>query len=170
MAGSDGNLIKHAVEELSRTGETDSELLMNIKNTIRAFSLYGHSGASAYYAISTLNELLSYRNLTPLSGDDGEWTLVGQDLPDDVKFLYQNRRLASVFKEVFKDGTRHVYDVDGFNFKTPNSEIIYNIESHRDVAFPYHQKTVYLEVPEDPSIADCQLAKRSYFEKLVSNS
>ena len=66
------------------------------------FAEEGHSGFSASYAINILTKLMEFKPLSPLTGEDDEWNLVGDG-------HWQNKRCSSVFKGV--DGS--CYDIDG---------------------------------------------------------
>jgi hypothetical protein len=103
------NILSHAKMELDRIGMTeDSEDEMNVQmrkhilHMMNEFAEEGHSGFSASYAISILTRLMNFKPLSPLSGDEAEWSEVGEG-------LRQNKRMSSVFKNA--DGS--CYDVDG---------------------------------------------------------
>lgn len=105
------SLLSYAESELDRIGMTaDSEemnlaMRKHILHMIDEFAKEGHSGFSAAYAISILKDLMQYKPLSPLTGEDDEWT----DVSDQSgKTLYQNKRCSSVFKEGDK-----AYDIDG---------------------------------------------------------
>jgi len=140
------NILSHAKVELDRIGMTEnSEDEMNvlmrkhILHMMNEFAEEGHSGFSASYAISILTKLMAFKPLTPLTGEDDEWTNVsdyGSDNPH-----YQNKRLSSVFKNA--DGS--CYDIDGRVFwewyrdEDGNVSKTYYTggESSVPVAFPY---------------------------------
>ena len=68
----------------------------------QAFADMGHSGGSAMVAIPTINRLLQFENLAPLTTDPEDWIEVGYD-------LWQNRRCSRMFSE---DGGKTYTDVD----------------------------------------------------------
>lgn len=159
------NLLSYAERELDIIGMTaDSEDEMNramrshIIHMVKEFSNEGHSGFSAHYAINTLQKLLKYEPLTPLTGEDDEWT----DVADrgDGRKLYQNKRCSRVFKD--EEGA---YDIEGRVFwewsERPLDEDeegypgVRRFKSHftsRDsrvrVSFPYQPTTEYVERTE----------------------
>ena len=107
------NLLSHAMDELDRIGMTeDSPDGMNVAmrkhvlHMMNEFAEEGHSGFSADYAISILTKLMDFKPLSPLTGEDSEWTNVRDYGPEPH---YQNKRRSSVFKDA--DGS--CYDIDG---------------------------------------------------------
>lgn len=80
----DSNLVAHADLELRLLGE-EEETIAGYMKVIRAFSGMEHSGGSASVAIPVLNDLLQYKNLTPLTDHPLEWNPVGRDLYQSVR-------------------------------------------------------------------------------------
>lgn len=82
------NLMKHARQELAllNNGSDIDEPLLQM---VQIFSDMGHSGSSAEYCRGALNELLAFRNLSPLTDDPEEW-----EKHSDV---WQNRRRSEAF-------------------------------------------------------------------------
>ena len=81
------NILKHAMDELDRIGMTeDSDDEMNVAmrkhilHMMQEFANEGHSGFSASYAINILTRLLDFKPLTPLTGEDDEWS---EELAED---------------------------------------------------------------------------------------
>ena len=89
------NLVNHAKRELELVGE-DPETIEGLLKVIQAFADMGHSGGSAAVAVPMINDLLQFKNLTPLTNDPEEWIEVGDD-------IWQNRRNPEAFS---KDGGR----------------------------------------------------------------
>lgn len=147
------SFIQFAESELDRIGMTaDSEDEMNlamrdhILRMVTAFSDEGHSGFSANYAANCLEKLLRYEPLSPLTGDDDEWTKLDYD--DDT--TYQNKRCS----HVFKDANGNAYDIDGIVFwewyTDPETGEKHKThftckDSRVPVEFPYTPKTEYKE-------------------------
>lgn len=105
-------LYDHAVHELDLIGLTDKDdyngmMRKHILHMVKEFCDEGHSGFSASYALRILEKLLAYKPLSPLTGEDDEWTEVTRQ--NDGVPLYQNKRLSSVFK----DGNGEAYDING---------------------------------------------------------
>lgn len=126
------NLVDYAKEELKRIGMIDSGEPYNdsvskaILDLIELFASQGHSGFTAPYTINTFKRLAMFEPLSPLSGEDDEWTDVGHG-------LLQNKRYSAVFKD--KDGV--AYNVEGKVF-TDDGEVWYTCKDSRvDVTFPY---------------------------------
>jgi len=106
------NMLSYAESELNRIGLTDEDeyngmMRKHILHMIKEFADEGHSGFSAQYAIDILSKLLSFKPLTPLTGEDDEWCDVSEY---GGTTTYQNKRCSSVFKEG-KDG--EAYNIDG---------------------------------------------------------
>jgi len=106
------NMLSYAESELNRIGLTDEDeyngmMRKHILHMIKEFADEGHSGFSAQYAIDILSKLLSFKPLTPLTGEDDEWCDVSEYSGTTT---YQNKRCSSVFKEG-EDG--EAYNIDG---------------------------------------------------------
>jgi hypothetical protein len=98
----DGNLVAHAKRELALIGE-DQDVIDWYVTVIRAFASYGHSGGSAMVTIPVLNELLQFRNLSPLTADPAEWI---DHTGISGTPMWQNRRCSEAFSE---DGGKTYY-------------------------------------------------------------
>lgn len=95
------SLVEYAKGELNRVDlEYDGEVGKAALAIVELFSTQGHSGGSAAITISVVERLLRFRPLTPLSGEDDEWTEVGPQ-------LWQNKRSPSVFKDL-----ERAWDID----------------------------------------------------------
>ena len=145
------SLVQYAENELNRIGMTDDGdmngmMRKHLLHMVKEFADEGHSGFSASYALQCLKKLLNFKPLSPLTGEDDEWTEVTQisGYPH-----FQNKRCGSVFKDG-KDG--HAYDIDGKVFwewyrdeETGEARKSYYtcFESRVPVTFPY-------TVPEEP--------------------
>ncbi len=75
----ESNLVEHAKRELVLAGN-DDDFNESIIEAVRGFTSYGHSGGSASVAIPMLNDLLQFKNLTPLTDDPIEWNQVSEDV------------------------------------------------------------------------------------------
>lgn len=117
-----GGLLDHARTELDRTGN-DDEFNECILKAIEGFLAFGHSGGSASVGIHILNELLQFKNLTPLTNDPHEWNEVGTR-------MYQSARNPEAFSE---DGGRTYYLLSEDNRNEVGAELIrtfYRTEDH----------------------------------------
>lgn len=95
------NLVAHAKRELEMIGE-EPDVIAGYLKVIRAFADMGHSGGSAMVAIPTINQLLQFENLSPLTDAPEDWIEVGYG-------MWQNRRCSRMFSE---DGGKTYTDVD----------------------------------------------------------
>ncbi len=144
------SLVQYAESELDRIGMTDDNdmngmMRKHLLHMVKEFADEGHSGFSASYALQCLQKLLRFKPLSPLTGEDEEWTDVSSisGVPH-----YQNKRCGSVFKDG-KDG--QAYDIDGKVFwewardenGEPYKSYYTGFESRVPVTFPY-------DVPDEP--------------------
>jgi hypothetical protein len=103
---------------------------------LEQFAEEGHSGMSASMAISLFERLARFEPLTPLTGDDDEWTEV-------VEGQWQNRRCS----HVFKDADGRAYDSNGRVFREPDGICFTSRDSRVYIEFPYTPKVEYVDVP-----------------------
>lgn len=89
------NLVEHARYELELLGE-EPETIEGYLKVVQAFADMGHSGASAEVAIPTLERLLRFMNLTPLTDDPAEWEHHGEVMFPPVG-VWQSRRCSEAF-------------------------------------------------------------------------
>ena len=143
------SLVSYAEKEMDLiglVGENDMNGAMrkHLLHMITEFSSEGHSGYSASYAISNLKRLLSFKPLSPLTGEDEEWSDVSEQKGNT---LYQNKRCGSVFKD-----DSGAWDIDGKVFwewytdpdtKEKHKSYYTGHDSRITVTFPYN-------VPDEP--------------------
>ncbi len=141
------NILDYVENELSLIGmgddstdEMNKVMHDHIIKMVEVFSEEGHSGFSAAYAIEILKKLLSWKPLTPLTGEDGEWTEVSVDEVDGK--LFQNKRYSSVFK----DESGKAWDIHGKVFVEVNGASYTSGDSRVPVTFPYTPNTEYVKV------------------------
>jgi hypothetical protein len=139
------SLVSYAESELDRIGMTEDDdmngmMRKHLLHMVKEFSEEGHSGFSGNYALQCLKKLLNFKPLSPLTGEDDEWTEVTRmsGYPH-----FQNKRCGSVFKDG-KDG--EAYDIDGKVFwewyrdeepGEPFKSHYTSFESRVPVTFPY---------------------------------
>jgi hypothetical protein len=134
-----GSLVDYAKHEISllEGAETDdAQVWMNkqILDLITVFSEQGHSGFSAHYLIASLDRLMRFKPLKPLTGEDDEWLEICEE---DGVTLYQNKRCSSVFKK-----GDVAYDIDAEVFSTDGGVTWFFRGGHRTpVTFPYSPPT-----------------------------
>ena len=83
------------------------------ESALKAFeSLCGdeHSGFSIKMTQSILNRLIDGQPLTPIEDTDDIWKKYSR--PEDGPEVYQCKRMSSLFKDVYADGTIKYSDVD----------------------------------------------------------
>lgn len=105
------NLLAHAARELELAGVED-DVRPSILGAISAFNAYGHSGGSASVCIHILNELLQYKNLSPLTNNSFEWNEVGTAMGGEE--VWQSTRRSDAFSN---DGGRTYYLVDEIRWR-----------------------------------------------------
>lgn len=119
----------------------------------------GHSGASFSFTKNILIKLMNDLPLTPLTGNDDEWVSVSKD---DNEEMFQNYRMSSLFKIVYKDGRIEYDDVDRvrcyevsdarFSFSTGLATKIIN--KLYPITFPYNPSVKKFEVTINSFIAE----------------
>lgn len=108
MSSEESGLLAHAKRELDLIGMThnpDGQDRLGrdgVLELIHLFSTQGHSGSSALWMLETVERLLRYEPLSPLTDDPAEW----MDVADD---LWQSRRKPDAFS---CDGGKTYYLVD----------------------------------------------------------
>lgn len=109
----------------------------HVLEMVKLFSDEGHSGSSASYTISILEKVLRFEPITPLTGEEDEWTELGYG-PD---MFAQNKRCSHVFKRA--DGS--AYDCEAVIFRDPDGSCFTSKGSSRDVTFPYRPTREYVD-------------------------
>lgn len=99
------NLVDHARLELEKI-EEEPETIEGYLGVIQAFADMEHSGGSASIAIPVINELLQFKNLSPLTDDPAEWAYHGPDVWGAEGGVWQNRRNGEAFSN---DGGKTYY-------------------------------------------------------------
>lgn len=126
------NLTDFARSELERAGMFDKDSDYGCM-----LGEEGHSGLSASMAMALFEKVARFEPLTPLTGEDDEWTDVGNG-------VFQNRRCPHVFKE---NGA--AYDIEGVIFREPSGACFTSRDSRVPVIFPYVPTREYRDVPAD---------------------
>lgn len=83
----------------------------------------GHSGMSISITQNILNRLIDRKPLTPIEDTDDVWN-VCTHIDDGLIATYRCKRMSSLFKDIFTDGTVKYIDVDrayGVDIRDPNS-------------------------------------------------
>lgn len=143
-------MISFAKEELRRlrsSNEPDEMQDMIDKHVlaiVQLFSDEGHSGSSAPYVVNILEKVLRFEPVTPLTGDDAEWTELNYG--GDMKA--QNKRCGHVFKRA--DGT--AYDSEARIFEHADGTCYTSRDSRKDITFPYRPTREYVKVDNDGNV------------------
>ena len=105
----------------------------------------GHSGTSIGFTQNILNRLIDGKPLGPIEDAEDVWEL-DKFFDCEEYVTYQCKRMSSLFKRVYKDGTVTYSDTDLIvcvNINKP--DIVYNFRLIRDIAeelfpitFPYY--------------------------------
>jgi hypothetical protein len=147
------NYLKHFKRELrilgSKLEKGDNlvikDFIPEIESIIEKFSKQGHSGSSApFYSgalSSTIKKVLSFEPLSPLTGEDNEWSEGSQG-------VFQNNRLSSVFKES-DNGIAYYLNAIVWSGEKEHDTFtgtVENVTSRQHIRFPFKPKTFYIDV------------------------
>jgi hypothetical protein len=89
------HLGSHARYELELVGE-EPEIIDWYVKVVETFAEFGHTGESAEYTTRVLEQLLRYKNLTPLTDDPAEWLDVTEYTSEGTT-LWQSVRNSGAF-------------------------------------------------------------------------
>ena len=160
------NLLKHfdkEIEILKRNHKQEDgnliiqDYIQKIREILEIFSSQGHSGFSAsFYSqsiTSTLKNALSFKALSPLTGDDTEWF---EYAPDE----FQNNRQGSVFKKITQEGVETSF-LDGIVWQGEDkydtfTGTVEGVSSSVKVNFPLVTKTFYVDVRKVQGEGECE--------------
>lgn len=107
---------RHELELLEKACKSDSGLEMQkevtkaILELLDVFEKQGHSGFSASYIVNLFKDLVDYKPLSPLTGEDDEWTDDAISFgPNDVP-SQQNKRCYCLFRKNHDNSTARYMD------------------------------------------------------------
>jgi len=155
------NLLKHAERELTLIGYDGKDEYNNmakdaILQLIETFAKQGHSGFSAPYVANMFHKLANYEVLSPLTGNDDEWSdVLDERSSDNTKMFFQNIRDSRVFKDekgaYFLDAIvwEEIINGDSYHFTDRNSKRYIK-------SFPFTPKTFYVKVDKDRNVLDTE--------------
>ena len=106
----ESNFVTHARRELELVGE-DPAIIEWYLNVIRAYAAFGHSGGSHGATLSTLYELLQFKNLKPLTDDPDEWFHHTAEKWGEPGGIWQNIRNGEAFS--FDGGKTYYLNSEG---------------------------------------------------------
>lgn len=130
-------LMDHAQREMKLVGlEESTPMYKAILRLVELFDGQGHNEDSAAYAAAAVAKLFKMELLSPLTGEEEEWTLIHGLLDKGEKF-WQNKRRPYVFK----DESGECWDIEGkifYYYKDDGRTVYYcNKDSHTKIEFPY---------------------------------
>lgn len=141
----DSNLVKFALRELelsklfSEEGDFYGGMMGDsVLELVDVFSSQGHSGMSAGICLTLFSKVAAYEPISPLIGDDQEWTEVSDG-------VFQNKRCPVVFREGLGG---QAYNIKGRVFRTPSGGSYTSRDSRVYVTFPYVPTTEFVDVPD----------------------
>lgn len=155
------SMLKWAEEELKRYnfdfyGDNMNKAVLEVLKTLID---QGHSGMSASIVIQLVDRLWAWKPLTPLTGEDDEWT----DKLDPDGNTWQNKRYSAVFKN---KKTGECYDIEGRIFAEPGGPTFTCRQSKVTIEFPYMPPDKYpvyqLKYPSDEKSVEDQLKDGDY--------
>ncbi len=155
------NSQSHAKKELEILAKTTPDAIVTpftkeILALCEAFGKSGQSGGSAPYTASAISQavkkLMMFETLSPLTGEDSEWSDVAEI--SNGRPMFQNNRDSGVFKDG-KDGKAYFIDAIVFNgdigggftgsgVMASNGETIGSVQYIKE--FPFKPKTFYIDV------------------------
>lgn len=149
-------LVQYAESELTRIPKDEDGMQdlanRNILEIVKVFSEQGHSRSSTGYVLSTVERLLRFKPISPLTGADDEWDEVHSQ---NGVHTYQNKRCSSVFKNMDAQGNViSCEDIDGI-IVSDNGGITWfsSVNFRKIITFPYfppiHAEKVYIEYIEE---------------------
>ena len=111
-------------------GNTVHECVISL---IKLMFEQGHSELSAGFSLAEFSRLAKFKPLTPLTGEDDEWTDVYEK---NGKIIQQNKRCFSIFREKGDNSTAE--NSEGVAFSDDEGKSWYtNSHSRVKVSFPY---------------------------------
>ena len=155
------NILKHAERELTLIGYDGKDEYNNmakdaILQLIETFAKQGHSGFSAPYVANMFHKLANYKTLSPLTGNDDEWSdVLDERSSSDTKMLFQNTRDSRVFKDekgaYFLNAIvwQEIVNGDSYHFTDRNSKRYIK-------SFPFTPKTFYVKIDEKRNVLDTE--------------
>jgi len=159
------NLVEHAKRELTLAGlfnkDSDYGGMMgdSVMELMEVFSKQDHSEMSASMATSIFDKVSQFKTLTPLNGEDAEWTDVGSVGSGETQ--YQNNRVSAVFKNSNKDKSYYIDAIiwqgeDNWDTFTGTVDDVSSSQGFNK--FPFTPKTFYVDVVREYN-------SKKYFEE-----
>ena len=153
---------KKEVDIACKSKKIDRDFAYNYKCCESALKAYislmedGHNGLSLHLTKYILNRLIDGKILTPIKDVDDIWTHVGELDVNNGYSSYQCKRMSSLFKRVYTDGTVKYSDCDScycISINNPSisyhSKLVHNIiDELYPITMPYY--------PGKPIVVYCE--------------
>jgi hypothetical protein len=138
-------LARIELELLEKQAEDPSDLewqkmmTRDVLQVVQVISEQGHSGGSIGPFLNLVRKCALQENLTPLTGEDSEWSEVGPA-------MWQNKRYSAVFK----DDEGKAYDIEGYIGVDPDGWTYTGGGKQTTcyIEFPYTKSRKYYPRPE----------------------
>lgn len=118
----------------------------------------GHSGMSIGFTKHILNRLIDGKPLTPIQGTDDEWEGGHRRTGNDYK-SHQCKRMSSLFKDAYDDGTIIYDDIDRCYCRDINTGSTYKFGLVRDILNELYPITMPYMPEEEPYVFDTEELK-----------
>lgn len=157
-------------DEIEMQEKINEQILDLVKVFENEFNSQGHSGFTANYVINIFYRILKRKPLTPLTGEEWEWT---QDEIDKRLGLEHNIRYSKVYRKVGDNST--AYDSEGKIFSPNGGRSWYRCKDSRvPIKFPYkvplQPKKVILDTDPEEGLEVCnEKLKRVLFLLTIFN-
>ena len=152
--------IEIAKEKVKSNGSTNDYMTPCYDSAYKAYKSLcsdGHSGWSIKITRIILNRLIDGKPLVPIEDTDDIWNLYNNYEKNQIYTRYQCKRMSSLFKKVYPDGSVTYTDIDRCHGKdiitgsTYHSNYIDNIvdELFGPIAMPYNASNTFEVSTED---------------------
>lgn len=155
-AAGDSNMVAHAKREFAilyaDLPPEDMEgpniwIRDNIVDLLAVLATQGHSGGSIGYCVSNFKRLALLNPMSPIEDTPESWG-DAYHVDEEGTSHFQCRRLSSLFKEVYADGTITFHDLDAVIYQDEGTDSYYGRGGMNDdslVTMPYYP-------PERPKV------------------
>ena len=96
------------------------------------------------------NELMHWKLLTPLTGDDKEWEDISDDYQMDRGQLYYNKR----YRPLIKNASGQIIDTQAYKYVNMDGQRDYTIPCAKEVALPYTPKQEVILIQNRTQLPD----------------
>ena len=140
--------------------EMQKEVTKDILELLDVFEKQGHSGFSASYVVNLFKDLVNYKPLSPLTGEDDEWADAISFGPDDPP-AQLNKRCHGLFRKNYDNSTARY--MDDIIFSDNGGITWFTCESkaqkyRKPIKFPWMPPTeprrIYIKYAEDVPLGE----------------